>query len=138
MIISGLCATAKRDFIMGVHQPHDHYKVALYSSMANLSPATEFYTTHGEITGQGYERGGMPLRGYKCVIDGTIAVMGWTEDPVWRNASISAHGALFYNSSKQNRALVVVDFGQVIASTFGDYRLRLPPVAADTAIVRIL
>lgn len=138
MIVSGLCTAAKRDFLMGVHTPSDEYRIALYTARADLSPATTVYTAVGEVSGPGYVRGGQPLVGYRCGIDGGVAVMGWLEAPVWHNASLSASGALIYNASKGNRALVVVDFGQAVSSTNGDYRLLLPPPTAETALIRIL
>ena len=136
-ILSGMCIQAKRDFLMGVHRPEDKYKLALYSASAHLNPLTTTYTTEGEISGKGYERGGQLLAGYVCEIDGASAVLGW-QTPVWQNATISAHGALIYNASKGNRALVVVEFGEEVKSTNGRYRLPMPPLTAASALVRLL
>lgn len=136
-IISGLCTSAKRDFLMGFHTPGDQYRVALYTQNANLSPQTTTYVPQGEVAGEGYQPGGQALHGYQCVIDQGVAVLGWTQPPVWKNATIAAWGALIYNASKGNRALVVVDFGRCVASTSGDYRLLMPPVEAETALIRI-
>src|SRR5687767_6386509 len=108
---------AKRDFLMGIHTPHDEYKMALYRAEAVLSPATQVYTPAGEISGKGYERGGKRVQGYQCGLDGTTAVLGWTQDTVWQDASMEAWGALIYNASKGNRAVVVVSFDKKVAST---------------------
>jgi hypothetical protein len=138
-IISGLCLIAKRDFLMGVHAPTDQYRVALYRQDASLSPdRTTTYTPQGEVQGEGYQPGGQALSGYQCILDQGAAVMGWQTPPVWKNATISAWGALIYNASKGNRAVVIVDFGRCVASTSGDYRLLMPPVTAETALIRIL
>lgn len=138
-IISGLCLIAKRDFLMGVHTPTDQYRVALYQQDAQLSPGqTNTYTPNKEVVGEGYQAGGQVLSGYQCIIDQGVAVMGWSSPPVWKNATIAAWGALIYNASKGNRAIVIVDFGRCVASTSGDYRLLMPPVTAETALVRIL
>lgn len=132
-----MCVTAKRDFLMGIHTQSDHYKLALYTSLAELSPRTEVYLPTHEVMGKGYERGGQVLRGYQCGLDNGVAVLGWRESLVWEDASISAAGALVYNASKGNRAVVVIDFGRSVVSTDGSYRLLMPPVSADTALVRI-
>lgn len=136
-IISGLCVGAKRDFLMGVHQPGDEYKVALYTASAVLNPSMPSYTPQGEVATPGYDPGGRALKGYVCGIDQGIAVMGWKEPVVWPNATIAAYGALIYNASRGSRALVVVDFEGRISSTYGDFRLLMPPVTAETALIRI-
>lgn len=125
-ITQGLCFTAKRDFLMGIHRPEDVYKVALYDARATLNPMVEFYTTEGEVTGRGYERGGMRLKGYRCDVSGASGILGWTETLIWRTSTIRARGALIYNASKQNRAIVVVDFGEDVISTNGNWRLPVP------------
>jgi hypothetical protein len=137
-IIHGLCVTAKRDFLRGVHRPEDVYKVALYDVGATLNPRVEFYTTEGEVVGKGYERGGMRLKGYQCDVDGAAGILGWSETLIWRNATIKARGALIYNASKQNRAITVIDFGSDIISTNGNWRLPMPPFTAADAPVKLV
>jgi len=133
MIVSGMCNVAKVDFMRGVHQPGDEYKIALYGKDANLSPMTETYTPDGEVKAKGYHPGGMTLQGYRCDLDGTTAVMGWEYDPVWKNVTITAYGALIYNASKGNRALAVVEFPSPVTSTNGNFRIKMPAVNATEA-----
>lgn len=137
-IIHGLCATAKRDFLAGVHRPEDVYKVALYTSSAVLNPMTEFYTTQGEVSGKGYDRGGQRLKGYRVDLDGTTGILGWTDSVIWRNATIRARAALIYNASKQNRSLVVIDFSEDVVSTNGNWRLPMPPMTAADAVIKLV
>lgn len=137
-ILAGLCRTAKRDFLLGVHQPGDRYKIALYGPNAHLNPLVETYTTEGEVVGQGYERGGRPLRGYRCELDGATAVLGWTDTVAWPNATISAAGALVYNASKQNKALVVISFDGLVVSTNGPWEAPMPPCTATAGLIRIM
>lgn len=136
-ILSGLCFTAKRDFLMGVHRPEDQYKIALYGAGAHLNPMIETYTSSGEVTGKGYEKGGQLLSGYACDLDGATAILGWREAPLWRNATIRAQGALIYNASKGNRAIAVIGFPEEVISTNGNYRLPMPPMSAAAALIRI-
>jgi hypothetical protein len=58
MIAQGIALSAKQAFLLGVHQPTDTYKLALYSSRATIGPELATYTENGEISGQGYQRGG--------------------------------------------------------------------------------
>ena len=128
-ITSGMTVFCKRDFMRGVHQPGDEYMIALYGPDADLSPlTTERYSSKGEVQSKGYRAGGMPLQGYVCELDGTRAVMGWSYDPVWKNTSIKAYGALIYNASKDNAALAVVEFAEPIISTNGNFRVSMPDV----------
>lgn len=135
MISPGMSVHAMVDFFRGVHHPGDVYKIALYDEGAVLNSLTSEYTTEHEVKGKGYQRGGMELSGYTAELDGMTPVMGWTVDPIWRNATISARGALIYNASKRNRAIVVVDFGDVIRSTNGNFRVPMPPVTASEALI---
>jgi hypothetical protein len=88
------------------------FKIALYSSTANLNVDTSEYTTEGEVSGQGYSAGGMDLEGIVAQADGEAAFLDWTTDPEWPDATITARGALVYNASAGNKAVGVLDFGQ--------------------------
>lgn len=136
MILSGLCVCAKLAFLKGEFQPGDDYRIALYTADAVLSSLTETYTPTGECKGQGYKAGGQALRGYKAGVDGTTACVTW-DGVVWPNATINARGAMIYNASRQGAAVVVVDFGQDVVSTNGNWKLPMPPLGAATAVVRI-
>jgi len=136
-ISSGMCVTAKRDFMRGVHQPNDEYKVALYSPGANLNAFTETYTTDSEVRGAGYVAGGQTLSGYFCETSGKLAVLGWEDNPEWPNATIRARGAMIYNASKGGRALCVVDFGKDIISTNGPFVIPMPGKQATDALLWI-
>lgn len=135
MIIGGMCVSAKADLLRGMHNEKDVFKLALYSEQATLNSSVREYTTTNECTGKGYTRGGIVLSGLVIAEDGGRGVMGWTVDPLWRNATISSPGGLIYNASKGNRALVVVEFGELIRSTNGNFRVPMPPVTAEEALI---
>lgn len=135
MISPGPCICAKADFFRGVHQPGDSYMIALYTEQASLNTFVREYTTDGECSGKGYARGGQELRGYTVEEDGAVGIMGWTVDPTWKNATIAARGALIYNKSRNNRAIAVVDFGEIVRSTNGNFRVPMPPVTAADALI---
>lgn len=137
MISSGLCVTALRDFLQGnVHCPDDVYKLALYTRLAIISPMTEVYTPHGEVVGQGYEKGGQKLEGRVCGAYGNWACQTFGGPCIWKNSFITACGAMVYNT-KNMRSLVVVSFNEDIVSTNGNFIVPMPPLTADEALIRI-
>jgi hypothetical protein len=135
-IASGLSTTAKLAFLRGEFSASDVYKVALYDASAHITPMNEGYTPSGEVVGQGYQKGGLTLEGYQCDLDGMSACLTWSKSPQWKNATINARGAMIYNASKGNRAVVILDFGKDIISTNGNWTFPMPALSATTAIVR--
>lgn len=138
MIQGGWTNCVKRDFLRGIHQPEDVYKLALYGEAADLSAWTEFYTTQGEVSGKGYSAGGRALEGYMCDLEGSVGVLGWEKNVIWPQATIQARGGLIYNASKENRALLVVDFMEEVRSTNGKFLVPMPNVTSATAPFRII
>ena len=133
-ILSGTAVAAKLIFLDAIKG--DDLWVALYDASATLSPLTDAYTPAGEVKGQGYKAGGQPLKGYKSGIDGITACITW-DSMVWPNATINARGAMIYNRSRQNAAVTVVDFGQDVISTNGNWKLPMPALGATTAVIRM-
>jgi hypothetical protein len=133
MIASAICDSFKKEILDGVHQPDDNYKVALYSKDAGLGPATTSYTDAGEVKGQGYAHGGIALSGRKCGSEGSVAYLTFA-NPRWSPATFTAHGALIYNASKQNRAVAVINFGEDYTSTNGAFVIGLPDAGAHAIV----
>jgi hypothetical protein len=137
-ITAAVCNSFKSEIIQGVHEASDTYKIALYPDTANLSKATTVYSSSGECPATGnYTQGGISLVGYSVTLDGDTAILDWTTNPSWADATISARGALIYNSSQTNKACVVLDFGGTITSTAGTFTVTLPAPAAATGLFRI-
>lgn len=122
---------------MTPHAAADVYRIALYTSASNMGAGTTAYTTTNEVTGTGYTAGGMNMTGITVALDGNSAVLDWTTDPVWATSTITANGALIYNSSKGNRAVAVLSFGGDISSTAGNFTVTLPAPTAAAGLVRI-
>ena len=133
MITPCLPAVAKLDALRSF--AGDTCKIALYTNAASLHSLTETYTREGEVRGQGYQAGGLVLEGIDIRLDGVTAVMTWNKDPLWKNASISADGALIYNASRGNRAMAVIAFDKTIVSTNGNFRVPMPPATAAEALI---
>jgi hypothetical protein len=134
MIIHGIALEAKKALITGVHQPGDDYRIALYTAAAKIGPTTKAYTTEGEIKGMGYTSGGVALKGHRTGIIGKNAFITF-DDVVLKSATFSAAGAMIYNASKGNAALIVLNIGSekhVYNSTF---ELKFPKPTETSALI---
>lgn len=136
-INAAICKSYKQEVLQGIHLAADTYKIALYTSAANLSVDTTVYSATNEVSGTGYTAGGTTLSGFSATLDGTTAILDWTTDPAWANASITARGCLIYNSSRANKAVAVLDFGAEVTSTAGTFTVAFPAPAASTGLIRI-
>ena len=133
------CNSFKIDSVNGVHQPGDIYKIALYTSTVGLTETTAVYSPANEVAENAqtkYLAGGLTLTGRTATLDQGIAVIDW-DDPVWANSSIAASGALIYNASRGNRALVAMLFGTTVESRNGPFTVRFPPATAATGLITL-
>ena len=136
-ISQGVCNSFKEEVLTGVHDiENDTIKIALFTSSATLDADTTAYATTNEVVGTGYTAGGNTLAGAAVTLDGSVAIVDFN-DTTWASASITARGALIYNSSKANRAIAVLDFGSDKTSTDGDFSVIFPAPTASTAVVRL-
>lgn len=137
-ITQAMASSFKQQILLGEHDlDTDVIKLALYTSAATLSAATTAYSTSGEVVGTGYTAGGNTLAGATVSLSGTTAFVDFT-DTTWTTATITARGALIYNSSKANKAIAVLDFGADKTSTAGDFTVQFPTNDSASAIVRIV
>lgn len=115
------------------------FKIALYTSTADLGAGTSAYSTTNEVTGTGYTAGGNTLTISTNPTDGgsgTTAYLGFS-NTTWTDATITARGALIYKSGGGDPAVAVLDFGADKTSTAGDFQVQFPTADATNAIVRI-
>lgn len=124
--------TATHNFTNGTHS----YKLALYSNSATLDATTTAYTTSGEVTGTGYSAGGNTLTTVTPTTSGTTAFVDFA-DTSFSNATVTARGALIYNSTQSNKAVAVLDFGSDKAASAGTFSVIFPTADANNAIIRI-
>ena len=136
-ITSGISISFRSQIMLGEHDlDTDSIKLALYTNAASLSDGTTVYTTSNEVVGTGYSAGGVVLTGIDVTTDSSVAVVSIT-DAVVTASTITARGALIYNSSQANKAIAVFDFGSDKSSSNGDFTVQFPAAAAATAIIRI-
>ena len=136
-ITQAIPTSFKAEILQGIHDSADTYKMALYTSVATLGTSTTAYTTTNEVVGIGYTAGGVTLSGFNVTTSGTTAILDFATDPSWANASITARGALIYNSSKSNKAVYVLDFGSDITSTNGTFAVTLPTPDVANGLIRL-
>ena len=137
-ITQALASSFKSELLQGIHNfaavGGDTFKLALYTSAANLDSATTVYTTAGESSGPGYTAGGQTLTNVGVSLSGTIAFLDFT-DVTWTAVSISAAGALIYNASASNKAVAILSFGGTYTSTNGNFQVAFPAATSSTAVM---
>lgn len=141
MITQAMCSSFKQELLTGTHNfttsTGDVFKIALYTSAATLGASTTVYSTTNEVaTGGNYTAGGNTLTNVTPTLSGTTAITDFA-DTTWAAATITANGALIYNSSKSNKAVAVLAFGGDKTSTAGDFTIIFPTADASNAIIRI-
>lgn len=149
MAFSGnfMCTSFKKELLYGVHDfdlaNGDTFKIALYDNNASFTAATTAYTASNEVSGTGYSAGGGALTNVDPTSSGTTALTDF-QDETFSTATITARGALIYNTtpnttsiSVTNPSVVVLDFGSDKTSTAGDFTIVFPTADASNAIIRI-
>mgnify|MGYP007086432238 FL=1 len=136
-----LCTSFKVELLESVHNfttgTGDTYKLALYDNSAAFTAATTAYTVTNEVSGTGYSAGGGTLTNVTPTSSGTTAFIDFA-DLTFSTATITAYGALIYNSSAAgDPAVCILDFGGAKTSTAGDFTIVFPTADASNAIVRI-
>lgn len=113
----------------------DDFKLALYLS-ASHNKDTTAYSTTDEITGTGYTAGGATLTSVTPVMSGLYSVCDFA-NPSWTSATFSADSALLYNSSKADRAVLILDFGATKSVSSGTFTVNMPSPDQVSAILRM-
>jgi hypothetical protein len=115
----------------------DTFKIALYTSAADLGADTTVYSSTNEVPASGtYAAGGGMLTGVVVSSSGTTAWVTF-DNISFTSASITARGALIYNASKGDKSVAVLDFGSDKTSSSGTFTVQFPAPGATTAIIRI-
>ena len=146
-ITQAMCTSFKTEILQGVHNFTNGsgggsagtgatFKLALYTSSATLGAATTAYATTNETTGTGYSAGGNSLTNVTPTSSGTTAFTDFA-DTTWSTSTITARGALIYNSTQSNKAVAVLDFGSDKSSSSGDFTIQFPTADSSNAIIRI-
>ena len=148
-IAQAMCTSFKKELLEGVHNFKNSggntFKLALYaegsggksSTTATLGASTTALVTTGEVASSGtYSTGGGTLTRVDPSTSGTTALTDFA-DLSFTTATITAMGALIYNSSDSNKAVAVLDFTSNKTSTAGTFTIQFPTADASNAIIRI-
>jgi len=153
-ITQAVCTSFKQELLQGIHNftsgsgggtttttgSGNAFKVALYTSSASLGAGTTAYSGTNESSGTGYSAGGAALTNVTPTTSSTTALTDFA-DVTWSSSSITARGAVIYNSStaagSANRAVLVLDFGSDKSSSSGDFTITFPTADSSSAIIRI-
>jgi hypothetical protein len=149
-ITQSITNTFKQQLLLGVHdfRPSggDTFKLALYTSAADLNASTAAYTTTGEVLGLGYTAGGQSLTGQTTALTSSTAFLDFA-DLTFVNITVIARGCLIYNSTPSandnannpltNPAVCALDFGGDKQTAAGDLTIVFPTPSTTTALIRI-
>ena len=138
-ITQGMANSFKVQLLSGTQNFNsDTFLLALYTSSATLGETTTAYTTSGECPSTGnYTAGGNTLTvSVTPTNTGNVAYVSFANTS-WTNATITANGALIYNSSRSNAAVAILAFGGDKTSTNGTFAVNFPTADSTSAIIRL-
>ena len=140
-ITQAVANSFKKEILEGVHDLEnggDTFKLALYTSQAVLSSATTSYTTTEETpdSGQYVGGGGVLTNQQVSLATGGVAIADFA-DLSFTGVTLTARGALIYNSTEAKKAVCVLDFGADKTATSGTFTIQFPNFTSTSAILRI-
>lgn len=137
MITAGLTDSFKQQLLLGVHDfSTDTFKIALYTSLADLGPTTTVYSSTNEVSGTGYTAAGLALTNVTVLLGQGIAYVSFT-NPAWAGATFATRGALIYNVTKSNKSVGVLNFGIDQTMLGQSFTIQLPTNDPENALIRI-
>jgi hypothetical protein len=138
-ITSAICTSFKQELLVGTHNftnGGNSFKLALYTSSATLGASTTAYTTSNESSGTNYTAKGAALTNVTPTTSGTTAVCDFS-DLTFASATVTARGALIFNTSASDKAVCALNFGSDKSSSAGDFTIVFPSPTATGAIIRL-
>ena len=135
--------TFKEDLLQGtqtfVAAGGDTFKLALYTSAATIGADTTSYAVGigGQVGDSGqYAAGGGALVNALVSVNGTTAFTDFN-DLSFTGVTLTARGALIYNTSEAAKSVCVLDFGGDKTATAGTFTIQFPNANDTQAIIRI-
>lgn len=133
------CNTFKTGMMNGTFNfTSGSFKIALYTNAATLDATTTAYTSTGEVVASGYTAGGLALTIAQVPTvgnSGTTAYISFN-NAVW-TSSLTARGALIYQTTTGNPAVCVLDFGADKSSS-ATFTVQFPDPSNTSAIIRLV
>ena len=138
--------TFKQEVLEGKHDFQytggDTFKLALYTSAATLNSSTTVYpgdSTGDQVpdSGQYTQGGGVLVKPNPSTsVSSGVAIVTF-DNLSFTGVTITARGALIYNTSSTNAAVAVLDFTTDKTATSGTFTIQFPPFTTSAAILRI-
>jgi hypothetical protein len=140
-ISQAVCNSFKTELLGAVHDfdsgSGQVFKLALFQSNATLDQNTTVFTSTNEAsTGGQYTTGGGILAGQQVSLDTSTAIITFS-DLSFTGVTLTADGALIYNTSASDKAVCVLSFGGDKTATSGTFTILFPAFTAANAILRI-
>jgi hypothetical protein len=140
-ISQAVCNSFKTELLGAVHDfdsgSGQVFKLALFQSNATLGQNTTVFTSTNEASSSGqYSSGGGILAGQQVSLDTSTAIITFS-DLSFTGVTLTADGALIYNTSAGNKAVCVLSFGGDKTATSGTFTILFPAFTAADAILRI-
>jgi hypothetical protein len=141
---NAICNSFKEDILLGQNNfsttTGNVFKLALYDNTATIGADTTAYpgdSTAGQVadTGQ-YAQGGGTLVNALVSVNGTTAFVDF-DDLSFTGVTLTAKGALIYNTSNSDSSVAVLDFGGDKTATAGTFTIQFPDANDTQAIIRI-
>ena len=140
-ITQAVANSFKGELLTGTHNftaaTGNVFKLALYTSAATLSSATTVYANTAEVANTGqYVTGGGVLTNVSPVVSSGVAFIDFA-DISFTGVTLTAAGALIYNTSSSDKAVAVLSFGGDKTATSGTFTVQFPADTTSAAILRI-
>jgi hypothetical protein len=133
----------KKELLEGKHNftqtSGDVFKLSLYTSSATLGKSTTSFTTDNQVSATGqYASGGgkLAVGSQQTSVASDTAIVDFG-DRSFTGVTLTARGALIYNTSNSNTAVACLDFGGDKSATSGTFTIQFPAFTTSAAIIRI-
>jgi len=137
---NAICNSFKGQILTATHNftltTGNKFKLAMYTTAATLGASTTSFTTSGQVSSSGYTSGGKALVNSGVKVSSAIAITNFS-NVSFTGVTLSARGALIYNTSATNKAVCVLDFGGTKTATAGTFTVQFPAFTTAAAIIRI-
>lgn len=132
----------KEDLLNGLHDfsvGGDVFKLAMYEDTATIGNDTTSFAVGiaDQVPDTGtYSSGGGALVNALVSVNGTTAFVDFN-DLSFTGVTLTAAGALIYNTSEANKSVCVLDFAGNKTATAGTFTIQFPLANNTQAIIRI-
>jgi len=138
---NAICNTFKKELLEATHNfsnpGGNTFKLAMYTNSATLGKSTTSFTTGNEVTSpSGYTSGGKALVNTGTSVASDTAITDFS-DLSFTGVTITARGAMIYNTTDSKKAVCILDFGADKTATSGTFTIQFPAFTTAAAILRI-